>query len=296
MAGLRNKIVSMKRLRKRVQWKLFAKEVSEEMLIGNLADSGHVSAGDIVMVHSSLSSIGSVTGGPQTVCHAFQKVLTETGTLLMPAYHQPEPIRKIIEKGTIVDLRTAESTVGKLTNTFRTLTGVRRSSHPFSSVCAWGRYSLEMTSGHDKSPYICGPGSPFLQLVERSGKYMGIGIDIHVVALYHVLEDNWASFPVKVHDPSPFTVRYIDASGRSVERELIFFDPVVAKTRIDHKGGEWIRKWLTNHMLSEGILHEFKFGHSLVWVVDAAEFYTELKRLAMKDITIYTTEAEFLAL
>lgn len=294
MPGLRKKISGIRRLKARVRWKISAKPVCEEDLTRDLLASNLLKSGDVLMVHSSLSTIGNVIGGPEIVCRVFQKVLTESGTLLMPSYHQPEPILKMIEKDTLVDLRTAESTMGKLTETFRTIPGVRRSSHPFSSVSAWGRNASEMTTGHDRSPYICGHGSPFIQLIERSGKYMGIGIDIRVIALYHVLEENWSDFPVRVHYPKTFDVRYIDPYGNRVERKLIILDPAVAKTRIDQEmAGAWIRKWLTNHMLRKGILHQFKLGQSNSWIVDAKSFYDEIKLLAVKGITIYTTKAGF---
>ena len=271
--------------------------ISEEDLIKDLLSSNLLKPGDIVMVHSSLSSIGNVIGGPEVVCRAFQKVLTETGTLLMPSYHQPEPILQMIKKGKLVDLRTAPSMMGKLTETFRTLPGVERSSHPFSSVCAWGRYAKELTKGHNRSPYICGPGSPFFELVERSGKYMGIGIDIRVIALYHVLEDNWNGFPIKVHYPEPFKVRYIDADGKLIERELVLLDPEVSRTRIDQEvRGAWIRRWMSRYMRSQGILHEIKLGQSTSWIVDAKSFYEQLKFLAQKGVTIYTTQKKFEAM
>jgi aminoglycoside 3-N-acetyltransferase len=294
MIEIYKKLLNINRLKSRIRWKISAAPVSEEHLIEDLLSSNVLKPGDIVMVHSSLSSIGNVMGGPEAVCRCLQKVLTESGTLLMPSYYQPEPILKMIKKGVLVDLRTAESSMGKLTETFRALPGVKRSSHPFSSVCAWGRYSNEMTSGHTNSPYICGPRSPFFELIERSGKYMGIGIDIRVIALYHVLEENWNKFPVRVHYPERFTVRYIDAGGERIERELILLDPVVSRTRIDQeKRGAWIRRWLTHYMRREGILHEFNFGQSTSWIVDAKSFYHQLKILALKGITIYTTKKEF---
>jgi len=284
----------MRRIKRKIGWRVSAKPVSEEDLTRDLLASKLLKAGDVLMVHSSLSSIGNVLGGPEAVCRVFQRVLTESGTLLMPTYHQPEPILKMIRKGSLVDLRTAESTMGKLTEVFRTIPGVRRSSHPFSSVSAWGRYSKQMTTGHDGSPYICGPGSPFVQLIEKSGKYMGIGIDIRVIALYHVLEETWSDFPLRVHYPKPFNVRYIDSSGNRVERQLIILDPAVAKTRIDREvEGAWIRKWLTNYMRNKGILHEIKLGQANSWIVDGQSFYDEMMLLAVRGITIYTTKGGF---
>jgi len=282
-----------RRWAKTLRWKLSARAIDEETLIEEILASGVLEPGDIVMVHSALSSLGKVVGGPETVCKALQKVLKETGTLLMPSYHQPQPILKMIKEHVLVDLQTAPSTVGKLTETFRNLPGVRRSSHPFSSVCAWGRCATEMTSGHIYTSLICGPGSPLFELLKRSGKYLGLGVDIRIIGLYHVLEDNWDGFPIKVHYPEPFMVRYVDANGLSLERELIVLDPDVARTRIDQHEGTWIRRWLTDHMRSRGILCEFKIGQASCWVVNARSFYDELKSLALEGITIYTTKEQF---
>ena len=43
-----------------------------------------VKKGDILMVHSSLSSMGWVAGGPVAVIQALMGVLTKEGTLIMP--------------------------------------------------------------------------------------------------------------------------------------------------------------------------------------------------------------------
>jgi aminoglycoside 3-N-acetyltransferase len=42
--------------------------------------------GMTVIVHSSLSSLGFVCGGPVAVVQALMKVVTEEGTLVMPAF------------------------------------------------------------------------------------------------------------------------------------------------------------------------------------------------------------------
>ncbi len=47
--------------------------------------------GDGVIVHSSLSSLGHVEGGADTVIDALQTVLTPTGTLLMPSFNHGAP-------------------------------------------------------------------------------------------------------------------------------------------------------------------------------------------------------------
>ena len=42
--------------------------------------------GDIVLLHSSLISLGKVNGGPAAVIDAFLDVLGEEGTLLVPVF------------------------------------------------------------------------------------------------------------------------------------------------------------------------------------------------------------------
>jgi aminoglycoside N3'-acetyltransferase len=284
----------IKRVKARIVWRLTKKEISEDVLANQLRRTGLINAGDILIVHSSLSAIGKVIGGPEAVCRALQKVVTKSGTLLMPSYHQHVPVIKMIKDGTLIDLRVAESSVGMLTETFRTLPCVIRSSHPFSSVCAWGRDAAEIAGGHSDTPLMCGPGSPFYKLLERSGKYMGIGVDIRIIALYHVLEDNWSEFPVKVHYTEKFVSRYVDTSGQFIQRELIILNPDVSRNRIDQEiEGAWIRDFLTDHMKKQGIIQEFMLGQANSWIVDARTFYEELKSLAKQGITIYTTKKEF---
>ena len=138
---------------------------------------------------------------------------------------------------------------------------------------------------------MCGPGSPLFQLVELSGKIMGIGVDLAWISIYHALEDNWNEFPIEVHYPEKFTIGYTDADGKQLRRELVVLDPEVSKTRIENN--EWIRRWLINHMRDCGILHEFKIGQAPSWIVDTRLFYEELKNLARRGITIYTTKEDY---
>jgi aminoglycoside 3-N-acetyltransferase len=45
-----------------------------------------IKEGMVLLVHSSLSSLGWVCGGPVSVILALEEVLTETGTLIMPTH------------------------------------------------------------------------------------------------------------------------------------------------------------------------------------------------------------------
>jgi len=59
--------------------------VIRQSLVQDLNQIG-LGTGDVVVVHSSLSRIGWVVGGPVTVIKALMDVVTESGTLVMPTH------------------------------------------------------------------------------------------------------------------------------------------------------------------------------------------------------------------
>jgi aminoglycoside N3'-acetyltransferase len=82
-----------------------------------------LAAGDMVMVHSSLSSFGHVEGGAPTVVSALLEVLTEGGTLVVPTfskYSYDEPVW---------DREHTPSLMGAISETVRAWPGALRSSH-----------------------------------------------------------------------------------------------------------------------------------------------------------------------
>lgn len=101
-----------------------------------------VRPGMLMMTHSSLSAFGYVQGGALTVIERLQAAVGARGTLAMPThtvstYGQPA-----------YDAKRSPSTVGTITNVFRSLDGVRRSPHPTHSVAVRGPLADELTAGH----------------------------------------------------------------------------------------------------------------------------------------------------
>jgi len=260
-------------------------------LVADLRSAGF-RAGDIIMVHSSLSSIGKVEGGAATVIESLIDLLTDEGTLIMPCYNSAESFLRNLKHGQLLDLRTSPSATGKITEVFRTHQGVLRSSHPFSSSCAIGKNAEYATNGHEMAPEVCHADSPVGRLVELKGKVVGIGIPIaQGLGVAHYMEDTWDGFPFEVHT-SRFPVKYINSSGEMVDREICRFDPGIARTRIDYPEGAWICERLTSHLARKGILKRFKFGDAESWVMQTDVLFEELKRLAAKHVTMYLTENE----
>lgn len=255
-------------------------------------EAGGIEAGDVVMVHSALSRIGNVEGGAATVIESLMDVVTPSGTILMPIYGDAESVFDDFRRGKLVDLRTATPLTGKIPDVFRTWPGVRCSSHPFSSVCAWGEQAEYVTRDHASEPRIAHGDSPIGRLVELGGKVVGLGVTLGPVSFYHVLEDTWDEFPFRVY-LGPQELTYVDHEGRPITRTVQRYDPEVRRTRIDQPEGEWIRNRLETHFRRRGILTDFRYGEANAWVIEAQPFYGELKRLASKGVTIYLTEEEW---
>lgn len=146
-------------------------------------------AGDVVLVHSSLSAIGWVVGGAVPVLQGLQDVLTDAGTLVMPAHtsgltdpegwaNPPVPAewRPVIrEQVPAFDIaRTPSEHMGMIAETFRTWPGVYRSDHPHVSFAAWGARAEQVTTGHELA-WSMGEGSPLARVYDLDGKVLLLG-------------------------------------------------------------------------------------------------------------------------
>ncbi len=140
-----------------------------------------VGAGDVVFVHSSLSSMGHVDGGAETVVDAFLDVLGPKGTLVVPTF----TLERDMEHGPILDPARDESGTGRITEAARTRPDATRSSHISHSVAAIGADS-EMTDHHGPSAWAA--DGPFWRLHELDGKIVLLGVPYLRCTYFHMLE------------------------------------------------------------------------------------------------------------
>lgn len=169
-----------------------------------------VSQGQSIMVHTSLSSLGFVCGGAQTVIEALLDCVGDTGTIMMPTQswknldpetgvHWEEPEewwQAIRENWPAYDKEiTPTNTMGAVAEMFRKWTGTIRSEHPARSVAAYGKYAEYLTEKHDLSN-IFGEGSPIGRLYELDGYVLLIGVGYDKNTSLH-LADARAEYPGK---------------------------------------------------------------------------------------------------
>ncbi len=140
-----------------------------------------VGAGDVALVHSSLSSMGWVQGGAATVIEAFLDVLDPArGTLVLPTLCQKDVGRRF----ETWDITRSPSDVGAITEAGRLRPDAIRSDHATHSVAAIGRQAAEITAGHASAhgrpspwgPAAFGFGSPWQWLYDHDAHYLFLGV------------------------------------------------------------------------------------------------------------------------
>ena len=149
-----------------------------------------VKTGMIVLVHSSLSSIGWVNGGSVAVVQALLDVITPDGTLIMPAHsgeysdpshwqHPPVPEawwQIIRETMPAFDPRfTPTRSMGRIAETFRTWPDAVRSLHPQDSFAASGRHAEFITANHVLEDGL-GDRSPLARIYDLDGHVLLLGV------------------------------------------------------------------------------------------------------------------------
>lgn len=166
--------------------------------------------GQAVIVHASLSSLGYVCGGAQTVIEALIACVGPEGTLMMPTQSwknldpedgvhwevPPELWQDIRDNWPAYDpATTPTNTMGAVAELFRRWPGAVRSPHPARSVAAWGRHAQYLAGEHDLSN-IFGDGSPLGRLYDLDGKVLLIGVGHDKNTSLH-LADARAEYPGK---------------------------------------------------------------------------------------------------
>ena len=185
------------------------KMVTKQDILEALEKVG-VCKGQVLMVHTSLSSLGYVCGGAQVVIEALLEGVGREGTIMMPTQSW-----KNLDPATGVHWEVSEScwplirenwpaydknitptnTMGAVAEMFRQWPGTVRSDHPARSVAAWGKDATWLTADHDLSN-IFGDGSPVGKLYELDGLVLLMGVGYDKNTSLH-LADVRAAYPGK---------------------------------------------------------------------------------------------------
>jgi aminoglycoside 3-N-acetyltransferase len=185
-----------------------------------------VSQGDVVMIHTSMRSLGWVIGGADTVVRGLLDAVGAAGTIVaMTGAHNdtwygfdrwPAALQDLyMNEMPAFDPVISESTpdVGRVPERIRTWPGAVRSDHPESSLVALGPRAAWLMDPHPLD-FPSGEGSPLARLVEADGKVLTLGAPLETITLLHHAETMAAA-------PDKRIVRYPMAVLRDGERTWV---------------------------------------------------------------------------
>jgi aminoglycoside 3-N-acetyltransferase len=169
--------------------------------------------GGILLVHSSLSSLGYVPGGPETVILSLLESLGPEGTLLLPALSYEH----VGAWQTVFDVRSTPSNVGAIPEYFRCRPGTLRSVCPTHSMCGVGPLAEAILGEHHLDETPCGAHSPFRKLRDLGGQLLFLGCGMRPNTSMHAVEEV-AQAPYLFRDL--ITYRLIFADGHAEEHRV----------------------------------------------------------------------------
>lgn len=232
-------------------------------------------SGETLLAHSSLSSLGWVSGGPVAVVQGLLDALGPRGTLVVPTQTgdlsdpalwadppvPPEWWETIRATMPPYDPRlTPTRAVGVIPETVRNWPGALRSAHPQTSFAALGPRAAAITDGHATDCRL-GEHSPLARLEAMGARVLLLGVGYDSCTSFHLAEYRIPAPRVRVGRPASggweevtevsITSDRFDELGHDFERDR----PVVrgtvgaAETRLFPVADAvaYAEKWLAIH-------------------------------------------------
>lgn len=229
--------------------------VEKKQLIDELQRLG-ISTGTEMIVHSSLSAIGYVVGGAETVIDALlETVDIHHGTVIVPTL-----------TGTVEDgpshpphffVKDSKCWTGIIPETFRLRPEAHRSLNPTHSVAAIGANAISLTAGHEDCWTTCGYGSPYYRVCRRGGKILLLGVTLDSNTTFHTVEEVVGT---EYHlQPNPVICTMVDEFGKKLRRATMLHDWGTPR-----KFSE-----MEDVLLSEGIMVAGMIGEAKSYLIDA---------------------------
>lgn len=200
------------------------KSLTQSEIVADLRNLG-LRAGESVMLHSSLSSLGLVEGGAEAVVAALLEASGPGGTLVAPAFQddtweEPRTPRDCAAQCPRPFCPSqGPGSQGAIAEAVRQHPGSVRSCNPTHSWVAVGDGAADLMRDHHRSPTPCGPGNPFEQLVRRDGCILALGVGVNSITVFHYLEDLLEVPYLGTRDASRRHVTYTPA-GKRIQYEF----------------------------------------------------------------------------
>ncbi len=186
-----------------------------------------VQPGDVLMIHSSLRSMGHVVGGAPTVVDALLEVLGPTGTLVGPSFNY----ETALDPNFVLDLPNTPSDMGAIADEIRRRAGNNRSRHLTHSVSAIGRHAQTIVTA--PGPTAWSADGPLGTVFKLNGRFLLLGVTYQSFTACHLLE-------------VAFRLRYrkLDTLSRRLRRgdgSVVPFDSTIYLRAVGYPGYDFNR-------------------------------------------------------
>lgn len=238
---------------------------TKESLMEQLKQAGIRTDGTLLM-HSSMKSIGDVSGGADTVLDALSEYMQE-GLLVLPthtwSYINADNPRFYVESSAVC--------VGILPELFRKRKGVLRSNHPTHSVAALGKDAEAFVAGDERFDTPCHRESAWGKLLDRKATIILVGVDQRRNTFIHGIEE-WVDIPGRMTDTHEALITVLP-DGTEIN---------VPSRR--HCGLSWSQHfWKVEELLEkQGAIYRAQLGEALMWVCDTIKLNEQITALLLK--------------
>jgi aminoglycoside 3-N-acetyltransferase len=233
-----------------------------------------ISSGNVLLVHSSMKALKTKKTPIEFIHDLINAICTE-GTLLIPALTYENVNAK---QPHFSALKTVPC-IGLIPETFYRMDGIVRSIHPTHSVCAYGKYATDLTTDHwiDETPV--GPHSPFMKLLDYSGKLLFIGDILESCTFMHGMEEKAGAPYVLEKERTHYIIENED--GTITEKDMYAHD---------------FRGWEQQYQRIKDILHypeikTGKVGQADCFLIDSTALAEKSLEKFKKDPFYFVTRA-----
>jgi aminoglycoside N3'-acetyltransferase len=161
-------------------------------MVAGLKSAG-LAAGDLVIVHTSLSAFGKVQGGPDTLIDAILDVLAPAGTVIFPTFAGV----KLDHLELTPQQNPAYTGIVPVTASRRP--GFVNSTHPFYACCGHGPLAQEICQFNDRRIFPSAKDKFIYRMGELGGKVLLLGVTHDNNSAVHLVEE-FSRVEYKVQD------------------------------------------------------------------------------------------------
>jgi len=225
----------------------------------------------ILLVHSSMKSIGPVEGGADTVLDVFSEYMAE-GLLLFPT-HTWATVNK---QNPYFNVKTSSVCTGILPELFRNRANTIRSWHPTHSVAALGKDAEAFVAGQELFDTPCHRESVWGKLLDYEATILLIGVDQRRNTFIHGIEE-WTNIENRLCD----------------EHEMLYTitpeGDIIASPQRRHLPTHISeRYWKVEHYLEQhGAIKKFYFGDARSWICHTVKMTQLINDLLAKDRLLF---------